>query len=64
VAEILTGCQIEIYKRVRRERIFYTDEMLELDRLVVSLKSLIVSFQIFPVAVILLKVENLSEHPA
>jgi len=50
-------------KKSEKEEKLNTNKMLELDSLVISLKSLIVSFQIFPVTVILLKVENLSEHP-
>ncbi len=51
-----------LYKSEKEEKLS-TDEMLELDSLVISLKSLIVSFQIFPVTVILFKVKNLPEHP-
>ena len=50
-------------KKSEKEEKLNTNKMLELDSLVISLKSLIVSFQIFPVTVILLKVENLPEHP-
>ena len=51
-----------LYESEKEEKLS-TDEMLELDSLVISLKSLIVSFQIFPVTVILFKVKNLPEHP-
>ena len=51
-----------LYKSEKEEKLS-TNKMLELDSLVISLKTLIVSFQIFPVTVILLKVKNLPEHP-